>query len=286
MASLKGYNERKEKKEIINLIDEAGKTIGYPRYYIGLSGLGGSCIRALWFTFRWAAKGELPGRTNRIFRTGHLAEETMVEDLRSIGIKCWNVLDDQDEFVDLHGYSKGHPDGYAKNIPGAEKTDHLLEFKTMNDKAFKDVVKKGVKESKPVYYAQMCLYMYKKRLTRALFMAVNKNDSSYYTERVHANNSFAKELLRKGESILFSEDFNDFERIGNNTPEWYECRWCNYSEICFGEKSLVEKNCRTCNHCDLIGEGKFSCNIREKELNLKEQEEGCQVHDFMRCFKK
>lgn len=286
MPSLKSYKERKEKCKLVSIIDEAGITVGYPRYYIGLSGLGNKCLRSLWFTFRWFSKGELPGRTNRIFRTGHLAEETMVEDLRSIGIECWNVLDDQDEFIDLHGYAKGHPDGYARNIPGSEKTDHLLEFKTMNDKSFKDVVKNGVQKSKPIYYAQMVLYMYKKGLTRALFMSINKNDSSYYTERVHANNNFAKELLSKGESVLFSEDFNDFPRIGNDSPSWYECKWCNYKDICFGQKSLVEKNCRTCANCDLIGDGKFKCNKKDEELSLKNQEEGCEKHNFLDCVKK
>ncbi len=284
MASLKSFNERKELCKIVNLIDTAGITKSYPRYYIGLSGLGGGCLRSLWFSFRWFAKSETPGRTNRIFRTGHLSEETMVADLMSIGIECWNVLENQDEFVDIYGYAKGHPDGYGKNIPGSEKTVHLLEFKTMNDKAFKDVVKNKVKKSKPVYYAQMILYMYKKGLTRALFMAINKNDSSYYTERVHADNNFAKELLRKGETIVFSEDFNDFERIGSGKPSWYECKWCDYSDICFGDFSKVEKNCRTCRTCALIGDGKFSCN-EKKELSLKEQEKGCDNHKFLECIK-
>jgi len=285
MPSLKSYHERKEKNKITELIDEAGKTIGYPRHYIGLSGLGGSCTRALWFTFRWFSMGELPGRTNRIFRTGHLSEETMVKDLESIGIKCWNTLEDQDEFIDAHGYAMGHPDGYCNNVPGAEKTIHLLEFKTMNDKAFKDVGKKGVKESKPTYYAQMMLYMHKKGLTRALFMAINKNDSSYYIERLKVDNAFAKELLRKATDIVFSENFNDFPRIGSGKPSWYECKWCNYSDVCFGNEKPL-KNCRTCNNCNLIGDGKFACGTGDDyELTVKQQTEGCKEHIYLECIK-
>ena len=287
MADLSSYKERKKKKRIVDLIDEAGKTSGYPRYYIGLSGLGNPCLRKIWFDFRWFKKGEINGRTNRIFRTGHLAEHTIIEDLESIGIKLWNILDDQYEFVDCYGYAKGHPDGFCINVPTAEKTEHLAEFKTMNDKAFKDVVKNGVKKSKPIYYAQMALYMYKKELTRALFVAINKNDSSYYIERVKADNDYAKELLEKGNSIVFSEDYNDFPRIGNNSKSWYECKWCNYIDICFGDHSEIEKNCRNCNSCNLIGDGKFACGeLYDKELNLKHQEEGCEKHTFLECIKK
>lgn len=284
MADLGSYIERTEENKIINLIDKKGETTGYPRHYIGLSGLGSECKRALWYTFRWFTKSKIPGRTNRIFNVGHAAEEIMVKDLRSIGVECWNVLEDQDEFIDAHGYAKGHPDGYAKNIPGSEKTVHLLEFKTANDKSFKHMQKHKVEKSKPVYYAQMILYMYKAKLTRALFMMVNKNDSTYYTERVHADNTYAKDLLRAAEDIVFSEDFNDFKRIGNNSPQWFACKWCNHNEVCF-EKAEPLKNCRTCNNCDLIGDGQFLCSKTQKLLEVKEQEKGCDKHEFLDCIK-
>jgi len=283
MASLKSYNVRKEKSKLTDLIDEAGKTVGYPRHYIGMSGLGGGCTRALWFTFRWAKTGELPGRTNRIFAVGHQSEDLMIKALESIGIELWNTLDDQDEFIDCHGYAMGHPDAYCKKIPGSEDLVHLVEFKTMNDKSFKDTKKKGVKESKPTYYSQMMIYMYKSNLTKALFMAVNKNDSSFYIEIVNCDNSFAEDMLRKGNDIVFSEDFNDFPRIGNNTPLWYECKWCNYIDQCFGQsKPLV--NCRTCENLDLIGDGKFACSINDKELSLDDQVKACKWHKFLGCF--
>ena len=285
MASLKSYNERIEKCKITSLIDAVGGEESLPRHYIGLSGLGGSCTRSLWFTFRWVAKGSLNAKTLRIFAYGHYAENIMIDALESIDIELWNTLEDQDEFVDCYGYAKGHPDGYCKNVPGAEKTTHLVEFKTMNDKSFNDTKKNGVKKSKPVYYAQMVLYMYKKNLTRALFMSVNKNNSEFYTERVKCDNDFAKELIRKGESIVFSENYNEFSRIGNNSQSWYECKWCGYNSICFGKEKVKEKNCRTCKNCNLLGDGKFGCGINDDYiLSVEEQANGCESHIFMECF--
>jgi len=291
MASLKKYNERMEQKSIVSMIDSIESEPDYPRPYIGMSGLGG-CIRSLWFNFRFVQKGTLPARTLRIFSYGHYAENIMVEALESIGIELWNTLDDQDEFVDCYGYSKAHPDGYCKNVPGAEKTTHLVEFKTMNDASFKSTKKDGVKKSKPIYYAQMILYMYKKKLTRALFMAVNKNNSEFYTERVNADSSYAKELLEKGNTIVFCENYNELPRIGNNKQSWYMCKWCSYNDICFGAAKIKKENynCRNCSNCDLINEGRFSCSLDSSSedgyiLSVEEQKEGCKLHDLMECFK-
>jgi len=268
MASLKSYKERIEKNTIVNLIDDAGTTKGLPRHYIGMSGLGNECMRSLWFTFRWVKEGIIDGRTNRIFSTGHLAEIGMIKALESIGMELWNTLDDQDEFIDCYGYACGHPDGYGKGVPGAEKTVHLIEFKTMNDKSFNDTKKNGVKKSKPVYYAQMMLYMYQSKLTRALFMSINKNNSEFYIERLKHDNKFAEDLIRKGNDILFSEDYNDFPRIGNNSSSWYMCKWCGYNDICFSKEKVKLKNCRTCKNCDLVNDGKFACSIDEKEIDV------------------
>lgn len=289
MASLQSYKDRKSKTRLVDMIDSIPSKPDYPRPYLGLSGLG-NCIRSLWFGFRFVQKGSINVRTQRIFSYGHYAETIMIEALESIGIELWNTLEDQDEFIDCYGYAKGHPDCYGKNIPGAEKTIHLIEFKTMNDKSFKDTVKKGVKESKPTYYAQMVLYMYEKELTRALFMAVNKNNSEFYTERLKSDNGFAKELIEKGNTIVFCEDYNELPRIGNNKQSWYECKWCSYNKICFGEEKVKEINCRTCVNCDLINNGKFACSLDKSqengyELSTKEQKEGCNKHEFMECFK-
>jgi len=285
MASLKKFNESQKKRKIVELIDSKGTTKGYPRAYIGMSGLGG-CVRSLWYSFRWVKQGEISGRTNRIFNVGHAAEETMVKDLESIGIECWNVLDDQAEYECAFGYSKAHPDGACKNIPGEKNVNYLLEFKTMNDSSFKDTVKNGVKKSKPIYYAQMVLYMHFGGFGKALFMSMNKNNSEYYTEIVNCNEEYAKELVSKAESIVWCEDPSELPRIGNNTKQWYECKWCNYNDICFGDLSELEENCRNCENCNLLGEGKFGCELKnDAVMTLEEQIKGCTMYKRMNGLK-
>lgn len=285
MAKLTAFNERQSKNKIIDLIYDSYKTKGYPRPYIGMSGLGG-CVRSLWYGFRFAKQGTIEGRTSIIFETGHNAEIQVTNHLKKIGIKLSNTLDDQEEYICAYGYSMGHGDGAATYVPGYDKDEEfLLEIKTANDASFKSTVKGKVKKAKPTYYAQMVLYMHFTNRSKALFIMYNKNTSAYYTEIVDSNEDYALELVRKAESIVWCEDPISFPRIGNNTAQWYECRWCGYNDICFG-KELPEKNCRNCSNFNLLGEGKFGCGIKDDViLSLKEQEKGCKMYKMMECFK-
>lgn len=269
---------------IANMIDEENKVKELPRPYLGMSQLGGECWRQLWYYFRWCEYSEFDGRVGRIFQTGHKAEETMIKDLESIGVECWDTLDAQAGFVAVNGHCQGHGDGKARNIPGAPKTVHLLEFKTSSEKYFKAVVKKGVMEEKPTHYAQMVLYMFMDKLSRGLYMVQNKNDSSYYTERVHADNSYAKELLRKAEQIITSEDVNDFQKIGSGEPSFFKCRFCNFSDNCHHDANPV-KTCRTCTSVSLLDDGKWGCGLqKDKELTIQDQKDACPNYNILDCF--
>src|SRR5690606_10943785 len=59
-----------------------------------------------------------------------------------------------------------------RTIPAGE--EFLLEFKTHNTKSFVNLVNIGVREAKPEHWSQMQVYMHKRGLKHALYMAVNK----------------------------------------------------------------------------------------------------------------
>jgi hypothetical protein len=283
MADLKDYFAG-NKNNIVNMIDEKNSVKQLPRPYLGMSQLGEECWRKLWYYFRWCEYSAYDGRVGRIFQTGHNAEIKMIKDLESIGVKCWDTLDAQEAFVEVNGHCQGHGDGAALGIPGAEKTEHLLEFKTSSEKYFKEVVKKGIMESKPTHYAQMVLYMYKKKYSRGLYMVENKNDSSYYTERVKADNTYAKDLIRKAEAIITSEVVDDFDRIGNGTPSFFKCKFCDYSDLCYNDANPV-KTCRTCTSVSLLDEGQWGCGLqKDKPLTKEEQAEACPNYNMLECF--
>jgi len=249
------------------------------RPYLGISSIGDSCPRKLWYGFRLCGKERITARQNRLFSRGHREEFIIQSDLKKAGVICHVDPKNQPEVMCGNGHIKGHPDDILTRIPDAPKTPHLGEYKTHNDKSFKDLKKKGLISSKPVHYAQMIVYMHLLKLKRGLYVAVNKNDDERYYERISENPDKANELIQKGESIISTE--NPPQKIGNST--WFECKWCKYYLIChFGEEPL--KNCRTCRFCDIYDEGKWKCSGYKIWLSFGQQKIGCHRHKFLKSL--
>ena len=244
-------------------------TIVEPRPYLGISTIGESCPRKLWYNFRWVSKPEeLTERKKRLFNRGHREEAIIIKDLESIGCKIHST---QVEVVTGWGHIKGHNDGIGENIPDAPKTPHLLEFKTYADKYFKKLIQNGVEINDPKYYAQCQCYMKLLKLKRTLFIAVNKDNDQRHYERLRYNAQDAKSYLDRAEDIITSQVAP--KRI-NESSSWWQCKWCNNYDVChFGE--MPEKNCRTCQACDMYEEGAWGCSMHGCYLSTEEQREGC-----------
>lgn len=272
MAQLPIDTRLKIEKEI-----EDGKITQGFRPYLGMSGIGDSCSRKLWYGFRCCANRYVTPRQKRLLERGNREEEVIKADLIASGVI---VHGEQTEVSGCSGHMKGHIDDLFDNLPDAPKTRHLGEYKTSNDKNFKDLVKKGVKKSKPVHYAQMVCYMSKLKLTRALYIAVNKNDDSRYYERIAADEDYAQELFRKATDIIRSE--TPPKRIGSST--WYECKWCDYYEICHFNGEIL-KHCRTCEFADLYAHGVWKCSLADMKLAFEQQLIGCPKHKWLEGLK-
>jgi len=226
------------------------------RGYLGASIIGHGCERYLWYCFRQCCKPEFSGRMYRLFETGDLEENRFVDNLRKIGCTVHDVDtplplagtgDDgvipkgsigyaiqktkQFEVLALGGHFAGHLDGAAIGIPEAPKTWHVLEFKTHNAKSFKDLTKKGVKESKPQHYAQMMICMHLTGMKRALYLAVNKDTDDLHSERICYNKAEAEQLMDRAKRVItaISPPDRRWPR-----PDFYQCSWCNAKEICWG----------------------------------------------------
>lgn len=258
---------------------DKGVTRDFPRGYPGISGAGEECLRKRQFELHFCSKGEIPARTQRIFSVGHLFEDILNKELLELGYEVWG---DQTEMTLLDGRLYGHNDGFIKGIPEAPKTTHVLEIKTMNDKAFKDVVKNRVKKSKPVYYTQMQLYMKAMKLDRALFIAINKNDCNYYIERVNRDKHHIDEVLNKTIDVFESEVL--LQRISDKRS-FYKCGWCDYKEICHDD-APIEKTCRSCIGSKFDKGMSWDCWRHDKKLTRNEQIEACPDHQIIEMFER
>ena len=275
-----------EKKNAATLIDQhMAETQGGPhRPHLGASIIGRKCERELWYTFHWCTDKMHGGRLLRLFRRGQNEEEIFVSDLESIGCEVYDVdpmTGEQFRISDCNGHFGGSLDGLGKGIPEAPDKPHVLEFKTHGDKSFKKLVKEGVEKSKPEHLAQMQIYMYKKNIDRALYMAVNKNDDSLYVERFKLKKKVAKELIEKASRIIAS----DKPPAGiSKDPSWFECKFCDHSDVCHTE-TLPAVNCRTCVYAEPVEDAKWTCHKWNKIIpGHEEQLAGCDKHLYRSGF--
>lgn len=245
-----------------------------PRPYLGASVLGEACERRLWLAFRWCGAEVFDGRMLRLFKAGDIFEDRVIEELRAIGVK---VEGQQFEVVACDGHLKGHTDGVGLGVEEAPKTWHLIEAKTHNAKSFADLQKKGVRESKPKHWAQMQVYMGLMDLTRALYIAENKDTSELFTERVEFDKAEFAKLIAKAERVIFQAE--PPPRISTDAA-WHECRFCPFHAQCHGE-AVPAATCRSCAHSTPIGNGAWHCERHDGEVPIEFQREGCDEHRFI-----
>lgn len=252
------------------------------RSYLGMSTMGNECDRALWMTFRWAHDPEnFDGRKLRLFETGHREEARMLDDLELAGIAVQRVdsaTGGQWALSALGGHFRGHMDGQGSGFEEAPKTVHVLEFKTHNEKSFKALVKDGVKKAKPGHFSQMQLYMHYSGLTRAFYMAVNKNTDEIHTERVEYDALAALGLENRARAIIESAEPPARLHDDATAKMAWVCNYCPAFQQCHGGQ-FAPRNCRTCLHATPV-DGGWHC-ARFQAVDEEIQRKGCSLHLYI-----
>lgn len=263
---------------LINAVD--ADVVEQPRGHLGASQIGASCDRALWYGFRWASDSRIEPRIRRLFRRGEREEAELVSLLRQAGVTVHEVDPDTGEQFKvsaINGHFGGSLDGAAIGLAEAPETWHVLEFKTHNDKSFRDLQKQGVELSKFQHFVQMQMYMHLTGMDRAYYLAVNKNDDQLYAERVRYDKACAERHLARAERIIEAKAPPDGI---SNDPAYYECKFCDHSAVCFGERT-ARVHCRTCVYATPIEDGQWFCELSRKDLSLADQLAGCESHLFI-----
>lgn len=232
------------------------------RSHMGASGIGDECPRKIWYAFRWVAQPKHRPALLRLFDRGHLEEDRFVGWLRKAGVTVYQndpATGKQFRFQGYKGHYGGEIDGVGEGlIPGP----YLLEFKTHNEKSFKDLVANKVEMSKPMHYVQMQMYMGQYQLPRALYLAIDKNSDQLYDEVVEFNQAVYDKYLARAAYII---DAPEPPPKMNTNPSWFECKWCDFHPVCH-LKADVLKNCRTCAHSTPIEQGRWMCENDSKEV--------------------
>ncbi|RUM99003.1 oxidoreductase [Pseudaminobacter arsenicus] len=249
----------------------------YDSLGISVGEIGNECDRALYYNLRWVSEPEeIDGRKLSIFRTGDRWEEVLVSDLERIGVE---VFGQQDRIRLADGHIRGKCDGKAMGVVEAPRTIHLCEFKSSNDKGFKEIVKQRCKEARPTHYGQCQMGMHYFGLTRCLYLVVNKNDDARYAERIEYDAEWCIRQIARCERIIFNDA--PPARLSED-PEFFKCRFCKHRDVCHGG-AMPRVTCRSCIHAspERGGDAAWSCSRWAKPLAIDEQKAACPAHLYL-----
>jgi len=231
---------------IIDAAMEADNQAAKPRDYLGGSRLGEECARMLQYEYTGTPKSRnFPGKILRVFERGHSGEELMIHRLRLAGFE---IVTEKQGGGQL-GFAtarcsqtgryriRGHYDGVITKAPEALglKVPCLWEMKVLNEKSWKALVKHGVRKEKPVYYAQMQVYMAYAELTDApaLFTTENANTGELYFEQVPFDAATAQECSDRGVQIIQATEAGETLPRTYPDEDFFKCKFCDYRARCW-----------------------------------------------------
>jgi hypothetical protein len=209
------------------------------RDYLGASRIGEPCSRRLVYEFTGTPPDEgkdFGGHVLRIFEAGHVFEALSIRWLRTAGFDLRTMKKDggQFGFSAAGGKFRGHIDGVIVAGPDIGITwPALFEHKAINAKSWNDLVKRGLALSKPVYYAQVQIYMAYLEVPVTLFTALNKDSQELYHEIVPFDAPHAQALSDKAVEILRAAETHELPPRIAAAPDFYLCRFCQFSNRCW-----------------------------------------------------
>ena len=210
-----------------------------PRDYLGASRIGEPCARKLVSEITRTPKDdgrEFAGRTLRIFDVGHQLEDLCIGWLRGAGfdVRTRNCAGEQFGFSIAGGRIRGHIDGAIVDGPDIGiRWPALWEHKALGQKSWSDVVIRGVRAARPVYFAQVQLYMAYMQLLVALFTATNRDSLALYHEIVPFDAAEAQALSDKAVAAIRAAEAGELPSRIAAASDFYICRCCPYARRCW-----------------------------------------------------
>jgi hypothetical protein len=218
------------------------------RNYLGASIIGGDCLRQIQLQYM-KHEVDISAQNLRTFAIGNCLEDLIVEwmILAGFDLRTRNENGEQFGFSVADGKIAGHVDGIIHNFPKELKeasaanlsrpgSAWLWECKTLNNKSWNDTQKRGVLVSKPIYFAQIQLYMAYMDLDQnpCLFTALNKDTSELYHELIPFDAEAAQRYSDRAVQIIKATENNELLPCISGDSSFYKCKMCGFRSECFG----------------------------------------------------
>ena len=259
-----------------------------PRLYLGMSSIGSSCTRSLWYDFRWVSPIHFDAIVLKRFEDGHASEAVQADRLRKVSsIELLTVDSETGQqfgIEDHGGHFRGHMDGAIRGILQSPKTWHVWEHKAVGDKKQAELIrakqKHGEKEAlinwNRAYYAQAQCYMHYTGMERHYLTCSTPGGRTTVSVRTNYIREDALHFVKRASEIISAAE--PPLRVSEK-PDWYECSWCNHRSCCHSD-TIPQAHCRTCAHSTPV-DGGWKCEAHGFQLNRQHQESGCKDHLFI-----
>jgi hypothetical protein len=206
------------------------------RDYLGASMLGDECTRKIQLQYM-KHESDVSAQNLRTFAIGHCLEDLIADWIKLSGfdLRTRNENGEQFGFSVADGKIAGHCDGIIFGGPDFMKCPCLWECKTLNNKSWTDTAKRGVLVTKPLYFAQIQLYMAYLNLDKnpCLFTALNKDTSELYHELITFDAEAAQRYSDRAVQIIKASENNEMMPCVSSDSSFYRCKMCGFRNECF-----------------------------------------------------
>ena len=208
-----------------------------PRDYLGGSRVGEPCARKLVYEITHVPKDrDFDAGILRVFDAGHQFEALSIRWLRLAGFDLRDRGADGEQFgfAAAGGKLRGHADGVIVAGPDVGiRWPSLWEHKALGQKSWTDLVKRGLRLSKPIYFAQVQLYMAYLQLEVALLTALNRDTLALHHEAVPFDAGEAQRLSDHAVEILRAAEAGELPPRIAQAADFFLCRLCPYATRCW-----------------------------------------------------
>ena len=180
----------------------------------------GKCVRALFFKFKNVPRKEMEANILRLFDHGGYIHQLIMKPLlsiREIHVVAAEVNIPPQELIS----------GRADAIISDGKNLYVLDIKSMNSMIFNKLT-----EPKEENIDQVQLYLHYFRIPKGILLYVNKDNQQLKDFIINYNKKRALSLLDILKDVKKKIDKNIVPDRLPDFPENWQCRYCQFKEVC------------------------------------------------------
>ena len=193
------------------------KDRGQSHFYITDAG---KCFRSVFFKFKNVPREDIKANILRLFDHGDHIHQLIMKPLlsiRDIHVVAAEVNIPPQELIS----------GRADAIVSCGKELYVLDIKSMNSMIFK-----GLDSPKEENIGQVQLYMHYFQIPKGILLYVNKDTQELKEFVVSYDKKLAESLLKGLKELKTKIDSNIIPERMEGYPENWQCRYCQFKEIC------------------------------------------------------